>query len=67
MSATVPALDAFTLRCWARACLFRACVFDLHEAVGALWVAAVKIGLVDELGLDAVRTIVADAFEEECT
>ena len=62
----IPALDVFTLRCWARAYLFAVGEFSLHEAVDVLWAAALTTGLVKNLGPDKVQTIVADAFAEVC-
>lgn len=55
-------LAVFTLRCWARAELWRSGEFDLPEAVDALQAAAVRDGLVAELGQDAVQSILRDAF-----
>jgi hypothetical protein len=56
------ALEVFELRCWARAYLWAACELDLHEAVDVLQTDAVKSGLVDEIGQDAVQRVLADAF-----
>jgi hypothetical protein len=55
-------LAVFELRCWARAYLWAACEFDLHEAVDELQVAAERDGLVAMIGQDAVQAILRDAF-----
>jgi hypothetical protein len=57
-------LAVFELRAWARAELYAACVYDLHEAVDVLQADAVSTGLVAGLGQDAVQRILADAFHE---
>jgi hypothetical protein len=65
MSEATPApdpLEAFTLRCWARARLYRDGEIDLHDAVDQLQAAAVDYGLVERIGQDAVQQIVASAF-----
>jgi hypothetical protein len=54
-AARVDALKAFKLRCWARAELWAACKFDLHEAVDELQAAAERDGLVEAIGQDAVE------------
>jgi hypothetical protein len=56
-------LEVFELRAWARAKLWQAGEFDLHEAVDELQRAAERDGLVDELGQDRVQEIIAKAFE----
>jgi hypothetical protein len=56
------ALDVFRERAWARAYLWRAGEFDLGEAVDVLQAEAVRTGLVDRVGQDAVQQILADAF-----
>lgn len=56
------AIDVFRLRCWARAYLWAAGEFDLHEAVDRLQADAKRDGLVAELGQNAVQSILADAF-----
>lgn len=62
-------LEVFIARCDARAWLFDAAGFDLHEAVDVLQEAAVATGLVDRLGQDEVQRIIAEAFAppEPCT
>jgi hypothetical protein len=45
--------------------LWAAGELDLHDAVDALWSAAVRDGLVRELGPDEVRRLLADAFAPE--
>jgi len=62
-SCSVPAMDVFSLRCWARANLWSVCELDLHEAVDVLWHAAVDTGLVKKLGKDGVQVLLATAFE----
>jgi hypothetical protein len=49
-------------RAEARALLWQAGEFDLHEAVDKLQVDAERDGLVDKIGQDAVQQILADAF-----
>jgi hypothetical protein len=56
------ALEVFTARAEARALLWQAGEFDLHQAVDELQAAAERDGLVAQLGQDAVQKIVADAF-----
>jgi hypothetical protein len=53
---------AFEARCWARAYLWAAGEFDLHEAVDKLQADAVRDGLVDAIGQDEVQQIMATAF-----
>jgi hypothetical protein len=55
-------LDAFELRCWARARLYRDGELDLHDAVDELQRAAVAGGLVEQHGQDHVQEIMALAF-----
>ena len=52
----------FVERCAARAILYAARVFTLHEAVDELQNAAEMYGLILVLGDDAVQAIMADAF-----
>ena len=52
----------FKERCEARAILFATGEYDLHDAVDVLQTAAEASGLVDEIGQDAVQTIMAEAF-----
>jgi hypothetical protein len=54
--------DIFHLRCWARAVLVEACVYDLHEAVDELQADAERTGLVDMIGQDAVQQPMSEAF-----
>jgi hypothetical protein len=61
-SEAVPAIDVFHLRCWARAELVAAYLMDFHEAVDGLRAAAVRYGLIKEIGQDAVQAIMAAAF-----
>jgi hypothetical protein len=58
----VDALKAFKLRAWARAILWAACEFDLHEAVDVLQAAAERDGLTEAIGQDGVQAIMRDAF-----
>jgi hypothetical protein len=58
----IPLLDAFEARCEARALLVAAGELDFHEAVDALYAAAIAQGLVTTLGPDEVQSILADAF-----
>ena len=51
-------------RAEARALLYAAFEFDLPEAVDSLQSYAVESGLVDEIGQDAVQTILAAAFSK---
>jgi hypothetical protein len=55
-------IDAFKMRCEARAELVAACLMDFHEAVDGLQSAAVRYGLATETGQDAVQRIMAEAF-----
>lgn len=55
-------LEVFVARTQARALLWRCLEFNLHEAVDALQAAAVRDGLVAELGQDEVQLILRDAF-----
>ena len=55
-------LAVFTARAEARAKLWQACEFDLHDAVDVLWHAAERDGLVRELGADRVQQFLADTF-----
>ena len=58
------AVAVFRARAEARALLWQAGEFDLHEAVDALQAAAVANGLVSEIGQDAVQAIMAAAFQK---
>jgi hypothetical protein len=57
-----PLLDVFRARCEARAYLVVAVEYTLSEAVDRLQADAVKSGLVDLIGQDAVQQIMAAAF-----
>jgi hypothetical protein len=57
-------LAVFTARAEARAILFAAGELDLHQAVDALQAAAIRDGLVAELGQDEVQRIMAEAFHK---
>jgi hypothetical protein len=56
-------LAIFIARAEARALLWQAGEFDLHEAVDKLQADAERDGLVDRIGQDAVQAIIAKAFE----
>ena len=58
-----PALDVFRLRCECRVTLVDACLMNLAEAVDGLQAAAVRYGLIKEIGQDHVQAIMAEAFE----
>ena len=63
----VDPLDALTERAWARAFLWSAGEYSLHEAVDALQAAAIRSGLIrragqDRAGQDEVQRIMAAAF-----
>ena len=55
-------LAVFVARCEAQAILAAHGQVELADAVDTLQEAAVRAGLVDELGHDAVQHILADAF-----
>jgi hypothetical protein len=55
-------VEAFTALCQARAMLFARGELELHEAVDALQAAAVRAGLVEQLGQDEVQRLMAEAF-----
>jgi hypothetical protein len=59
-------LEVFVVRAEARALLWAAGEFDLHEAVDKLQADAVRDGLVDRIGQDAVQRILADCFAAVC-
>jgi hypothetical protein len=66
-SAKVPtALDVFWARCEARAHLYAVGELDLHDAVDVLQEHAVRHGLVDEIGQDAVQAIIVETFRRVC-
>jgi hypothetical protein len=55
-------LAVFIARCEARALLWQAGELDLHEAVDELQAAAVRDGLVAQLGQDEVQRLMVEAF-----
>jgi hypothetical protein len=55
-------VEAFELRCWARARLYRDGELGLHDAVDELQAAAVAGGLVERIGQDAVQAVMSSAF-----
>ena len=57
-----PALDVLRLRCECRVILVDACLVNLAEAVDGLQAAAVRYGLIKEIGQDRVQAIMAEAF-----
>jgi hypothetical protein len=59
---TVDPVAVFTARAEARTLLWHYGALDLHEAVDVLQQDAVRDGLVDEIGQDAVQEIMAAAF-----
>jgi hypothetical protein len=61
-AARLSAVAVFVARAEARALLWQAGEFDLHEAVDELQAAAERDGLVAELGQDRVQAIIAEAF-----
>jgi hypothetical protein len=61
-AASVDLAATFVLRCWARAHLFAEGELDLAEAVDELQESAMKNGMVDGIGQDAVQGMMADAF-----
>jgi hypothetical protein len=58
------ALEVFIARAEARALLWQAGVFDLHQAVDELQTVAERDGLVTLLGQDAVQQIISEAFRK---
>jgi hypothetical protein len=58
------ALEVFIARAEARAMLWAACEFDLHEAVDKLQADAERNGLVAKLGQDALQQIITEAFRK---
>ena len=54
--------DVFRERAEARALLYEACLFDLHEAVDVLQQAAEDYGLIAAFGQDHVQAVMATAF-----
>ena len=61
--ALVDPIAAFAARCEARALLFAAGEYSLHEAVDVLQEYAEQSRLVDALGTDAVQQLMNQAFE----
>ena len=59
---SVSLAEVFKLRCEARALLCGLGEIDLHDAVDVLQADAVRDGLVDQIGQDAVQAIMAAAF-----
>lgn len=57
-------VDVFRARAEARAVLWRAGEYTLHEAVDELQAAAERSGLVAKIGQDAVQAIMAEAFAD---
>lgn len=55
-------LEAFILRCWARARLCAAGELSMHDAVDVLQDLAERTGLVAHIGQDAVQAIMAAEF-----
>jgi hypothetical protein len=63
-AAPVTAVDIFRARAEARALLWQAGEFDLHQAVDVLQQAAVETKLVVAIGEDGVQAIMAASFRE---
>jgi hypothetical protein len=61
-TAALDPVEVFRARCWARAYLWAAGEFDLHEAVDVLQADAERTDLVDEIGQDAIQKILSAAF-----
>jgi hypothetical protein len=55
-------VEAFKLRCWARARLYADGELDLLDAVDALQAFAERLGLIETLGQDVVQAMMAEAF-----
>ena len=68
MNVAIPAikkvdpLDCFAARAEARAYLWSIGEYDLAKAVDALQAAAVRDGLINQIGQDGVQAMLADAF-----
>jgi hypothetical protein len=62
LAARPNALAIFVARAEARAMLYAADKFNLHDAVDELQAAAERDGLVAEFGQDAVQQIISKAF-----
>jgi hypothetical protein len=61
-TSTVDPVDVFRARAEARALMWQAGEYDLHEAVDAPQADAIRSGLVRRIGQDAVQAIMAQAF-----
>ncbi len=61
--AHIDLLMVFKARAEARAILWAACEYELHEAVDVLQADAVSTGLVDKIGQDGVQAIMSRVFE----
>jgi hypothetical protein len=59
---TVTQLNILRARCWARALLVAAGVFDLHDAVDELQLDAERDGLIDQFGQDLIQETLAEPF-----
>jgi hypothetical protein len=59
----VDPLDCLVLRAWARAYLRAIGDYELSEAIDRLHDDALRDGLVDRIGYDAIQAILAGAFE----
>jgi hypothetical protein len=55
-------VEVLIARSTARAYLYSQGEFDLHEAVDGLQAAAIKLGLIESIGQDAVQDAIAQAF-----
>jgi hypothetical protein len=55
-------VEVFRARCEALARLYACGEIDLHSAVDVLQDAAVKSGLIEMIGQDAVQAMMAEAF-----
>jgi len=56
-------LEVFRARCETRAMLYASGEIDLHSAVDVLQDGAIKLGLIESIGQDAVQAIMAEMFE----
>ena len=55
---------AFELRCWARATLVREGEMAMQDAVDGLQADAMRNGVINQIGQDAVQSIMATAFSD---
>ena len=62
MPKLVDPIEAFRLRCEARAYLFSIGELDLHQSIDQLQFHAERNGLVELIGQDAVQAIMGEAF-----